>query len=159
MTIWVGQGQSHLPADVPGSLRHPADEASFNRRAGCISIRLASSSPEVQAGEDNKNPPTGALPKAARPRQDRQRMETSVTPATLVLHQPQRASPSTTKGSEANRKHMPRICWSKGKRHFIKWLVSRQRARGRRGPRQDRNHGGAGSRAAGHQTVTRPPPI
>jgi hypothetical protein len=71
-----------------GSPRHPAKDAGFDRRAGCASSRLASSSSEVWAGEDDENPPIDALPKAVWPRQDRQRPETSVTPATLSLHQP-----------------------------------------------------------------------
>jgi hypothetical protein len=38
--------------------------------------------------KDDETPPMDALQKAAWPRQDRQKQETSVTPATLGLHQP-----------------------------------------------------------------------
>jgi hypothetical protein len=149
MTIWVSQGQSHLPANVPGITTtsgqtgrlRPKDR--LRQQPAGIYINWRSESAETT------KPPTNALLKVAGTRQDRQRPETSVTPATHYLHQPQRASPSSTKGSEADKGHIPRICQSKGKRRFIKRHAPRQRARGWRGPRQDRSHGGAGSRAAG----------
>jgi hypothetical protein len=87
MTTWVGQGQSHLPPDVPG-ITTTSGQGGWNRRVDCASSRLTSSSSEARAGEDGENPPMDALLKAAWPRQDRQRAETSVTPAMLSLHQP-----------------------------------------------------------------------
>jgi hypothetical protein len=54
-------------------------------------------------------------------------------------------------------KHMLRICQSKEERCFIKWPAPRQRARGWRGPFQDRGHGGADSRATGHQNYNQAP--
>jgi hypothetical protein len=53
-----------------GSLRISAKEAGFDQRVGCASSRLASSPPEVRAGEDDENPVTDALLKAAWTRQD-----------------------------------------------------------------------------------------
>jgi hypothetical protein len=101
-------------------------------------------------------PLTDALLKVAGSRQERQRLETSMTPATRGLHQPHRASPSPTKGSEANRGHIPPDMLVQGERCFIKRPAPRQRARGEREPCQDHSHGEAGSLAAGRQTVTRP---
>jgi hypothetical protein len=56
MTIWVGQGQSHLSADVPGITMTSSQEAGFDQRAGCASSRLASSPLEARASEDDENP-------------------------------------------------------------------------------------------------------
>jgi hypothetical protein len=55
MTIWVGQGQSHLPADVPGITATSGQEADFDQGAGCASSRLRSSPLEARAGEDDEN--------------------------------------------------------------------------------------------------------
>jgi hypothetical protein len=106
MTIWVGQGQSHLPADVPGF-------TTTSGRGG--RLRPKGRLRQQPAGiyinwrpEPTKTmkPLTNALLKVAGTRQERQRPETSVTPATHCLHQSQRVSPSSTKGSEADQGHI-----------------------------------------------------
>jgi hypothetical protein len=51
---------------------------------------------------------------------------------------------------------MPLRCRSKGKRHFIK-VPSSDKESEASGSRQDRSHGGAGSRAAGHLTCNQTP--
>jgi hypothetical protein len=48
---------------------------------------------------------------------------------------------------------MPPRCWSKGERHFIKWLPSEQA----RASRRRRSHGGADSWAAGHPICNKTP--
>jgi hypothetical protein len=144
MTIWVGQGQSHLPADVSGIATTSGQGGRLRPKGRLCQQPTGIFITGGPSRRRRQELPEDALLKATWTRQDRQRPETSVTPATLDFHQPQRASPSSTKGSEADMKHMPRICWSKGKSHFIKWHAPRQRARGRRGPCQDRSHGGAG---------------
>jgi hypothetical protein len=63
---------------------------------------------------------TDALLNLARARQERQKLETRVTPATKGLHQTHHANPLFMKGSEASRGHIPRICRSRGQMHFIK---------------------------------------
>jgi transcription elongation factor len=57
------------------------------------------------------------------------------------------------KGSEGKGGHMPPRCWSKGKRRFIK----RGRQSRSRGSRQERSHGGAGSRTSHHLTCNQTP--
>jgi hypothetical protein len=50
MTIWVGQEQIHLSADVPG-IAATSDQGGRLRPASW----LASPPPEARVGEDNKN--------------------------------------------------------------------------------------------------------
>jgi hypothetical protein len=85
MTICVGQGQNYLSADVPGITTALGQRGRLRPKGR--SSRLATSSAEARAGEDDETPPTNALPKVAWPRQDQQRQETGVTLATLGLHQ------------------------------------------------------------------------
>jgi hypothetical protein len=63
-------------------------------------------------------PLTVTLLKLAGAQQERQMLETGVTPATNGLHQPHQANPLSTKGSEASQGHIPRICRSGGHRDF-----------------------------------------
>jgi hypothetical protein len=88
MTIRVGQGQSHLPAGVPGIIATTGQRGRLQPKGRLRQGRLATSSPKDRAGEDDETPPTDILPTAAWPQQGRQRQETSVTPTTPGLHQP-----------------------------------------------------------------------
>jgi hypothetical protein len=47
MTIWVGQGQSHLPADVPGITMALGQRGRLQPKAGCASSRLTTSPSEA----------------------------------------------------------------------------------------------------------------
>jgi hypothetical protein len=157
MTIWVGQGQSHLPADVLGITATSGQGGRLRPRSWLRQQPAEIFTTGGPSRRRRRKPPTDALLKVAGTRQDRQRPETGVTPAMHGLHQPQRASPSSTKGSEADQGHIPRICRSKGKRRFTKRPAPRQRARGGRGPHPDRGHGGARSRAAGRLNCNHAP--
>jgi hypothetical protein len=88
MTTWVGQGQSHLPADVPGITTALGQRGQLQQKGRLHQQPAGDFTVEARAGANDKTPPTEALPKAAWPRQDRKKQETSVTPATLGLHQP-----------------------------------------------------------------------
>jgi hypothetical protein len=149
MTIWVGQGQSHLPADVPGITATSDQGGRLRPRSRLRQQPVDIFTTGGPSRQRQQKPLTDALLKVEGSQQERQRLETGVTLTTHGLHQPHRASPSFTKGSEANREHIPRICRSKGKRCFIKRHASKQRAREERDPCHDRSHGEAGSRAAG----------
>jgi hypothetical protein len=130
MTIWVGQGQSHLPADITGITATSGQGGRLRPRS---QLRQQPADVFPTGGPSRRRrrkPSTDALLKAAGSQQDRQRLETGVTPATHGLHQPHQASPSSTKGSKANQGFIPRICRSKGKRCFIKRHTPRQRAEG-----------------------------
>jgi hypothetical protein len=82
MTSRVGQGQSRLPADVPGISTTLGEEDRLRPED-----RLATPPRRARAGEDDETPPTAALPKAALPRQDQQKRGTGMTLATPGLHQ------------------------------------------------------------------------
>jgi hypothetical protein len=61
MTIRVGQGQSHLPADVPGISTALSQRGRLQLKGRLVTPLLG-----ARASEDDETPPTAALPKAAR---------------------------------------------------------------------------------------------
>jgi hypothetical protein len=111
---------------------------------------------EPEPGEDDKIPPTAALPKVAWARQDRQRQGTRMTQATSRLNQ----SASKSLPHERIRGKGEGICLQdagpRGERHFIKLPPSDEESEARRSRRRC-SHRGAGSRAAGHLTYNQTP--
>jgi hypothetical protein len=71
MTIWVRQGQSHLPADIPGITTALGQRGRLQPKGRLHQQPAGDFTVEARAGEDDETPPTYALPKAAWPRQDR----------------------------------------------------------------------------------------
>jgi hypothetical protein len=119
MTIRVGQGQSHLPADVPG-----ISTALSQRGRLQLKGQLATPLLEARASEDDETPPTAALPKAAQaPTRsteagDKHDASHARPPPTNGQDPPPRKDPRQSRG------HMPRRCRSKGKGHFTKLPAS-----------------------------------
>jgi hypothetical protein len=87
MTIRVGQGQSHLPADILGISTALGERGQLQMKGRLRQQPAGDFAAGSPTGEDDETTPTAALPKAAWPRQDLQKWETGVTPATLNLHQ------------------------------------------------------------------------
>jgi hypothetical protein len=145
MAIWVGQGQSHLPAHAPGiaatsgqrgQLRPPKarageDDVTLNRRfiKGCRVPTRATEAGD-QCDSSHAWPPPTALSKP-------------------LLHERIRGKP------RAYTSDMP----VQGKRRFMKQPAPRKRDREKWDRCQDHTHRGADSRAVGRHTATRPPPI
>jgi hypothetical protein len=145
MTIGVGQGQSHLPADVSGITATSGQRGRLHPKGRLLAQPAGNFITRGPSRRRRRKPSSGRFIKSSVAPTRSTEAGDQRDASHAQPHQPQLASPSSTKGSEADRRHMLRICWSKGKRRFIKRHAPRQRARGWRGPRQDRSHEGASS--------------
>jgi hypothetical protein len=125
MTIWVGQGQSHLPADVPGITtvlgqrgRLQSNGQLRQQPAGDLVIR----SPSRRRRRNSSNgrfTKSGVAPTRSTEAGDKRDASHAWPPQTNGQDPPPRKDPRQSRG------HMPRRCRSKGKRHFIKLPASR----------------------------------
>jgi hypothetical protein len=146
MTTRVGQGQSHLPADIPGismalgqrgrlqlkgQLRQqPAGD--FTKESPSWPRRLNSS--------NGRSAKSGLAPTRSTGTGDKRDTSHAWPPPISGQDYPPRNDPRQSGGD------MPRRCWSKGKRHFIKLLALRRepedgRATSRPRPRRSRQPG------------------
>jgi hypothetical protein len=87
MTTRLGQGQSHLPADVPGISTALGQRGRLQLKGQLCQQPAGDFTKESPSRPRRQNSSNGRSAKSGRPRQDRQAWETSVTPATLGLHQ------------------------------------------------------------------------
>jgi hypothetical protein len=157
MTIWVGQGQSHLPADIPGIT------TALGRRG---QLRLKGQLRQQPAGDFiHRGPSQRRRQNSSNGRFAKSGVALTRSTEAGDRHDASHARPPPSNGQDPPprmdlrqwRRHMLSRYRSRGQRHFIKLPAPRQRARGRWGPRQDRCHGGAGSRAGGHLTCNQAP--
>jgi hypothetical protein len=153
MTIWVGQGQSHLPADVLGITTVLGLRGRLRQQPASDFIIRGPSRQRRRNSSNRRFAKSGVTLTRSTEVGDKRDASHAWPPPTNGQDPPPR------KDSRQSWRHMLPRCWSKGKSHFIKWPAPRQRVRGRWGPRQDRSHGGAGSRAARHRTCNQAPPI
>jgi hypothetical protein len=120
MTIWVGQGQNHLPADVSG-ISTALGQKGRLRPKGQLRQRPANDSAAGNPSRRRRrNPSNGCFAKS------------SLAPTRSTEAGDKRdashARPPPTNGQEPSPRkdqrqstgHMPRRCRSKGERHFIK---------------------------------------
>jgi hypothetical protein len=123
MTSGVCQGQHYLPAGVPGISTALSQEDRLCPYGRLCQQPADDSTEESQSRrrrQDDKIPPTAASPKVARPRQDRQRRRTGITPATPGLHQPaSRSLPHERIRGKREGICLPDAC-PRGERCFIK---------------------------------------
>jgi hypothetical protein len=101
------------------------------------------STEESQSRRRRRNPSNGCFAESSlastRSTEARDRRDASHARSPPISGQ----EPSPRKDPRQKGEHMPRRCWPKGKRHFIKLPSSDKESEGS-GSRQDRNHGGAG---------------
>jgi hypothetical protein len=156
MTSRVGQGQCWLPADVPGTSTALSQEDRFRPEDRLRQQLAGDSTEESQSRRRRWNPSNGCFAESSlaptRSTEARDRRDASHARSPPISGQ----EPSPWKDLRQKGEHMPRRCWPKGKRHFIK-LPSSDKESESSGSRQDRSHGGAGSRAAGHLTCKQTP--
>jgi hypothetical protein len=128
MTIWVGQGQSHLPADVPGISTVLGQRGRLQPKGRLCQQPagdFTAGSPSRRRRRNSSNgcfTKSGTTPIRSTEAGDKRDASHARPPQTSGQDPPPRKDPRQSQG------HMPRRCWSKGKRHFIKLPASRQRA-------------------------------
>jgi hypothetical protein len=156
MNSRVGQGQSHLPADVPGMSTALSQEDQLRTEDRLRQQLADDSTEEGQSRRRRRNSSNGCFPESSlastRLTEARDRRDASNTWSPPISRQ----EPFPQKDSRQNGGHMPQRCRSKGERHFIKLPSSNKESEDSK-PRQDRSRGGAGSRAAGHITCNQTP--
>jgi hypothetical protein len=156
MTIWVGQGQSHLPTDVPGitlalGQRGRLQPKGRLRQQPAGDFTVGSPSRRIQRNSSNRCfTKSSVAPTRSTEAGDKRDASHARPPPTNGQDPPPRKDPRQSKG------HMPRRCRSKGKRHFIKLPASRQRARGRRAHVKT---AATEEPAAGHLTCNQAPAV
>jgi hypothetical protein len=130
MTIRVGQGHSHLSADVPGITTTLGQRGRLQPK-GRLRQQLAGDftvgSPSRRRRRNSSNgrfTKSSVAPTRSIEAGDKRDASHARPPPTNGQDPPPRKDPRQSWG------HMPRRCRSKGKRHFIKLPASRQRARG-----------------------------
>jgi hypothetical protein len=128
MTIRVGRGQSHLPADVPristalGQRGWLQPKGRLRQQPACD---FTVGSPSWQRRRNSSNgsfTKNSVAPTRSTEAGDKRDASHARPPPTNGQDPPPRKDPRQSRG------HMPRRCRSQGKRHFIKLSASRQRA-------------------------------
>jgi hypothetical protein len=128
MTIWVGQGQSHLPTDVPGitlalGQRGRLQPKGRLRQQPAGDFTVGSPSRRIQRNSSNRCfTKSSVAPTRSTEAGDKRDASHARPPPTNGQDPPPRKDPRQSRG------YMPQRCRSKGKRHFIKLPASRQRA-------------------------------
>jgi hypothetical protein len=156
MTSRVGQGHCYLPADVLGISTAPSQEDRLCPKGRLCQQPAGDSTKESQSRRRQQDPSNGCFAKSSlaptRSTEVRDGRDASHTRVQPISGQ----DPSPRKDPRQKGENMPSRCWSKGKGHFIK-VPSSEKESEASGSRQDRGHGGAGSRAAGHLTCNQTP--
>jgi hypothetical protein len=156
MNSRVGQGQSHLPADVLGMSTALSQEDQLRPEDRLRQQPADDSTEEGQSRQRRRNSSNGCFPKSSlaptRSTEARDRRDASHARSPPISGQ----DPFPRKDPRQNGGHMPRRCQSKGERHFIKLPSSDKESEDSK-PRQDHSRGGADSRAAGHLTCNQTP--
>jgi hypothetical protein len=156
MTSGVCQGQRCLPAGVPGVSTALSQEDRLCPKGRLRQQPAGDSTEESQSRrrrQDSSNgrfAESGLAPTRSTEVKDGHDARHVQTPPTSEQE------PSPRKDPRQKGEDLPPRCRSKGESHFIKWLPSDKESEAS-GSRQDRGHGGAGSRAAGHLTCNRTP--
>jgi hypothetical protein len=124
MTIWVGQGQNPLPADVPGITTALGQRGQLQPKgrlrqqpAGYFTTRSLSRRRRRNSSNE-RFAKSGVAPTRSTEAGDKRDASHARPPPTNGQDPPPRKDPRQSRG------HMPRRCRSKGKRHFIKLPAS-----------------------------------
>jgi hypothetical protein len=156
MTSRVGQGQSRLPADVPGISKTLSQEERLRPKDRLRQQPGDDSTEESQNWRRQQTSSNGCFTESSlastRSIGARDRRDTSHSWSPPISGQ----EPFPRKDPRQNRGHMSPRCRSKAERHYIK-LPSSDKESEDSEPRHDRSHGGADSRAAGHLTCNPTP--
>jgi hypothetical protein len=151
MTSKVGQGQRCLPADVPGISTALCQEDRLCPKGRLRQQPAGNSTEESQSRRRRQDSSNGCFAESSldptRSTEARDGRDASHARAQPISGQ----EPSPRKDPRQKGGHMPPRCRSKGERHFIE-LPSSDKESEASGSRQDRSHGGAGSRPASHLT-------
>jgi hypothetical protein len=130
MTIWVGQGQSHLLADVPrittalGQRGRLQPKSQLRQQPAGDFIRRGLSRRRQRNSSNGSFAKSGVAPTRSTEAGDRRDAGHARPPPTNGQDPPPRKDP------RPRRRHMLSRCRSRGQRHFIKLPAPRQRARG-----------------------------
>jgi hypothetical protein len=124
MTIRVGQGQSHLPADVPGISTALSQEDRLRPKDRLRQQPAGDFTEESQSRRRRRNSSNGCFAKRilapTRSTEAGDKRDASHAWSPPINGQ----EPSPRKDPRQNGGHMPRRCWSNVERHFIKWPSS-----------------------------------
>jgi hypothetical protein len=120
MTSRVGQGQSRLPADVPGISTALSHEDRLRPKDRLRQQPADDSTEESQSRRRRRNSSNGCFAESClaptRSTEARDRRAARHTRSPPIRGQ----EPFPRKDPRKSGGHMPRRCWSKGERHFIK---------------------------------------
>jgi hypothetical protein len=132
MTIRVGQGQNHLPVDVPGISTALGQKGRLRPRGRLRQQPAGDSASGGSSRRRRRNPSNGCFTKSSlaptRSTEAGDKHDTSHARPLPINGQ----EPSPRKDPRQSKGHMPRRCRSKGKRHFIKLPSSDKGVRGLR---------------------------
>jgi hypothetical protein len=124
MTTRVGQGQSHLPADVPGISTALSQRGRHHLKGRLRQQTARDFTEESQSQRRRRNSSNGRLAKSglaptrSTDAGDKRDASYAQPPPISGQDPPPRKDPRQSEGD------LPRRCWSKEKRHFIKLPAS-----------------------------------